>query len=109
MTLLQHLGRLQRPVQGGANGDDRQVAALPAHRRLPLGHLVVALRHPAGVELLADVVEPLAFEEDHRVGAGQRRVEHPLGVIRRGGKHHLQSGDVGDQGGPVLGVLGAVL
>ena len=107
---FQYVGGFQRAVERGADGEDRQVAAVAAHGRLALGHFVVAFGHAAFDEQLADVVEALALEEDHRVGAAQGQVEHALGVVGRGREDDLEARDVGDQmRRPVLGVLGAVL
>ena len=69
----------------------------PLDRGLGQVDLVVALGHPAGLEHLADVVELLALEEDHRVGADERGVHHALGVIRGDRVDDFQARDVGTE------------
>ena len=75
--------------------------------RLALGDFIVTFRHAVGLELLADIVEKLTFEEDDGIGAAQREVHHALGVVGSRGKISLEPGYVRHEGGPVLTVLGA--
>ena len=60
------------------------------------------------MELLAHVVDTLAFEENHRIGALQSRIHQTFGVVRSNREHHFQARDMGCQRRPVLRVLRAV-
>ena len=61
------------------------------------------------MELFADVVQTLAFKEDHRIGPVKRRGHQPLGVVRGDREDDLEAGNLRNQRGPVLRVLGTVL
>ncbi len=63
-------------------------------------HVVVKLRHFAGV-----TVEDFIFEEDHRVGIADRRLQQPLGIRRRIRRDHLQARNMGEPRRIVLAVL----
>ena len=60
------------------------------------------------MELFAHVVNALALEEDHRVGALQCGIHQPLRIIGRNGEHDLQARDMCRQRSPVLRVLRTV-
>ena len=67
--------RLEHPVQRCADREDRYVGSFEILTSgSPIVDLVVA---PSGTppswNMLADVVDPLALQVDHRIGAVQRR------------------------------------
>ena len=97
-----------RRVERRPEGDHGQVGAGALDRGEPELDLVVGLGHTGSLERLADVVELLALEEEHGIGAGKRGVHHPLGVIRRDRVDHLEAGDVIGERREVLRVLGTV-
>jgi hypothetical protein len=88
-------GRLEAGVDHGAPRDHRHVVSLAgdpglAHRDEELriiGHL-----------FLDRAVDPLGLEEDHRVLAPDAGLEQALGVRRRRGDDHLESGRVREVG-----------
>ena len=105
---LEQLRRLERAVERGADGEDGEILAFALDVRLAERDLVAFSRDAALVELLADVVDALALEEDHRVGAVERGGHEALGVVRCGREHDLEPRHLCAEGGPVLRVLGAV-
>ena len=109
VLLLQNLGSVHGPIEGGSDGGDGNVLSTLPDGGLSLRYLVVAFGNATCLKFLSLVVEQLALKEDDRVGSPQCQVQHTLGVVGCGREHHLQSGNVGHQGGPVLAVLGTVL
>ena len=95
--VCEHAGGLEREVQRRAVGDDRHVAAAPAHgragerRRGVVGELAL---HPR--------VEALLLEEQHGVGICDRGAEQQPGVLGGGGARDLEPGRAQEPG---LGVL----
>jgi hypothetical protein len=85
-------------MENDTNGDVLAVARDP--RLADRQHEVVELRHRKAL-----AVKDFVFEEDHRIGIADRRLQQPLGVARRVGRDHLQSGDVRIPGRVVLAVL----
>ncbi len=92
-----------------AVGEHRQVAPLTVHtgdaeldRVVARGHLAERMlrpRHDRPVVMAVErpVVEPLRFEEDHRVLVLDRGDQQPLRVVRVRDDDGLEPGDVGEQ------------
>jgi hypothetical protein len=59
--------------------------------------------------LALDVVEHLAFDEDHWIVIAYGALEQALGICWSGWHHHFQSRDVGVPALECLGVLGGEL
>ena len=94
-------------VQRGTQRCNRDVCAGFADCRFSFRNFVVTGRN-FFFEFFAFIIELLAFEEDNRIRAAQRVVQHTLCVVGRCGEHRFKAGNCGDQSAPVLTVLGAV-
>ena len=74
--------------------------ALAADLGLADRHRVVAFRHRA-----LHLVEQLVLEDHHRIGIGDRREQHALGVMRRRRLDDLQARHMAEPGFEALAVL----
>ncbi len=102
-VLGERVGRLERPLDHQAEGDDGDVGALAQHLRpADRQHEVLELRHLEGL-----AVEDLVFEEHDRIGIADRGLEQALGIGRRVGRDHLEARAVAVPGAVFLAVLGA--
>ena len=103
------IGRGLRDVHERAVREHREVGALPVDAGLAELDRVVAVRHvaqrvlrpwhdrPLVMAVERAVVDPLRFEEDHRVVVLDRRDQQALRVVRVRDDDGLQAGDVGEQ------------
>src|SRR5512135_3730974 len=98
------LGGLERHGHRLRVADDGDVGAGALHVGPPQRNQVLAVR-----DLALQVVEHLAFDEDHRVVVPDGALEQPLGVRRRRRHHDLEARDVGVVALECLGVLGRQL
>ena len=69
VLFAQLLGGIHSPVQGGANGEDGDVLTLAYQVGVADGDLIALCGYAAFVELLAHVINALAFEEYNGIGA----------------------------------------
>ena len=105
---LEPLRRLHSLVEGGSDGEDRQVVTIALDVGLTDGDLVILLGNLLA-ELLGLAVDALALEEDDRIVAAEGRGHESLGIVGGDREADLEPRDMRDQGAPVLRVLGAVL
>ena len=101
--------RRLRDVDHRAVSEDRQRRAGATNRRLAERRDVMPVRRLAELVLRPGrdraivmaveraVVEPLRLEKNHRVGVLDRGDQQPLGVVRVGRHHDLQSSDMREQ------------
>jgi len=87
----QGVGRGQALRQRAAGGYDRDVFARPPNGRLP-GVVVLGIL----LDRSLGCVKQRMLADDHRVGIGERRRQHPPGVGDRGRCEHLEPRDVGE-------------
>jgi hypothetical protein len=62
---------LKGTVKGGANGKDGNIFSLQFYVRFPERDLVISGRNASLVKMFANIIDPLTFKEDHRVGSLQ--------------------------------------
>ncbi len=98
--LRELLGRSERAVHHPAGGDDREIPARAAHRRLSEGHQVLAVRHLTVLER-----EHVVVQVDDRVVVAYGRGHQALGVGGRGRHDHLQARRAHEHRGERTGML----
>lgn len=107
--LGERLGCVDRAVERCADGEDGEILAIADLIDRAGGPLVLFGGNAALVELFALAVDTLGLEDDAGIGAVQSCLHDTLGLIRGSREEDLQTGDVGDDGDPVLRMLRAVL
>src|ERR1700674_1791310 len=88
VLLLELFGRFVGQHGHPRHAHDTQVGAGAADCGLAEGDRVIAVGHHA-----ADVVQAHGLQEHHRVVGPDRGLEHPLGVLGGGRRHHQQARD----------------
>ena len=99
----------KRQVQGCTDGQDGDILTFTLDVRLADRDFIGFHRHAFLVELLAHIVNSLAFAEDNRVGAVQSGSHQALCIIRGSREDNLQARDMSAEGSPVLRMLCTVL